>query len=131
MLYFKVMSRHLTKKQKAFASEYINSGNGVKSALIAYDTKDYATANAISVENLQKPSVREYIESHADRAVSVVLSLMESAENETVRLNSAKDVLDRAGYGAIDKSLSMTANVSAEEARKSLVELMQSFRKAS
>lgn len=51
------MSRQLTKKQRKFVKEYAKSGNGTKSALKAYDTTDYATAQAIASENLLKPLV--------------------------------------------------------------------------
>jgi phage terminase small subunit len=58
------MSRGLTKKQKIFVKEYVKTGHGTKSALKAYDTKDYSTADSIAVENLQKAAIRKAI---ADR----------------------------------------------------------------
>ncbi|MDQ3816098.1 MAG: terminase small subunit [Acidobacteriota bacterium] len=55
--------KNLSVKQKTFIKEYIaNEGNGTLAALKSYDTDDYATANAIAVENLQKPSIKEAIE---------------------------------------------------------------------
>ncbi len=51
------MSRKLTKKQRDFVDAYIETGNGTKSALIAYDTEDYSTADSIATENLQKPAI--------------------------------------------------------------------------
>lgn len=56
----------LSKKQKGFVKDYIKTGNGVKSALNNYDTKDYNTANQIAIENLQKPTVQNAIKSIAD-----------------------------------------------------------------
>jgi hypothetical protein len=53
--------RKLSLKQKRFIAEYLKDGNGTKAALVAYDTKDYFTANAIAVENLQKPSIENAI----------------------------------------------------------------------
>lgn len=53
-------SDKLTMKQAKFVKEYIaNGGNGTQAALKAYDTDKYETANAIAVENLQKPLVME------------------------------------------------------------------------
>ena len=53
-------TKRLTPKQDKFVKEYSsNGGNGVKSALQAYDTDDYNTANQISIENLQKPTVQD------------------------------------------------------------------------
>lgn len=53
-------SDKLTMKQAKFVKEYVaNGGNGTQAALKAYDTDKYETANAIAVENLQKPLVME------------------------------------------------------------------------
>lgn len=53
----------LTIKQKKFSKAYVaTDGNGTKAAMAVYDTTDYATAAAISSENLNKPQVKEAIE---------------------------------------------------------------------
>lgn len=52
------MTAKLTKKQKIFVDEYIATGNGTQSALKAYDTDAPTVANAIAVENLQKPLIQ-------------------------------------------------------------------------
>lgn len=56
------MSNRLTKKQKGFVKEYAKTGNGVQSALKAYDTDDYATAGVIAVENLEKPKIQNALD---------------------------------------------------------------------
>lgn len=95
--------KRLTKKQKDFADGYINTGNGVQSALQAYDTEDYGTAAIIAHENLQKPKVKEYLESNAGRAAEIVFELAETSEVDSVRLNAAKDILDRTGHKVPDE----------------------------
>lgn len=57
----------LTKKQKGFVKDYLETGNGTQSALKNYDTKDYKTASVISAENLDKPSIQEAIKSIAEQ----------------------------------------------------------------
>lgn len=104
----------LSRKQKIFVKEYLETGNGVQSALKAYDTKDYNTANVIAVENLQKPTVKEYLESKASTVAEVIYDLAISAENEGVKLNASKDILDRAGYRPIEKSLSLSLQSTVE-----------------
>ncbi len=53
----------LKQKQKAFIAEYVkNGGNGVQAALKVYNTEDYNTANQISRDNLQKPTIMREIE---------------------------------------------------------------------
>ena len=98
------MSTKLTKKEKGFADDYIETGNGTKSALNNYDTEDENTASSLASENIRKPKIREYLESKADQCASNIFILANGAENETVRLNANKDVLDRAGYKPIEKS---------------------------
>ncbi len=54
--------RRLSKKQRGFIKDYIATGNGTQAALENYDTTKYNVANAIAVENLQKPTIRDAIE---------------------------------------------------------------------
>lgn len=56
------MARTLTKKQRGFVEDYIETGNGVRAAMNNYDTEDYNTANVIAVENLQKPTIRKELD---------------------------------------------------------------------
>ena len=57
----------LTKKQKGFVKDYVETGNGVQSALNNYDTDDYNTANQIAIDNLQKPTIQNAIKSIAEQ----------------------------------------------------------------
>lgn len=55
--------KKLTVKQTKFVKAYVaNDGNGTKAALETYDTTEPTVANAIAVENLLKPSIKEAIE---------------------------------------------------------------------
>ena len=102
----------LTKKQQGFVKDYIDTGNATESAERNYEVKNRNVANAIGAENLAKPSIQEVIESHAEKAESMVYHLSQNAEAEAVRLNASKDILDRAGYKAVDKSINL--NLDAE-----------------
>ena len=55
------MPKGLTRKQKGFVKDYVRTGIGVTSVLNNYDKMKYNTANAVAVENLQKPSIIEAI----------------------------------------------------------------------
>ncbi len=98
------MMEDLTKKQAEFVKEYLETGNGVQSALKVYDTESYKTASNIASENLDKPRIQKYLESIADKAVTRVEQLMEQSENLNVALGASKDILDRAGYKPVDKA---------------------------
>lgn len=51
------MADNLSKKEKGFIKDYLETGNGVQSALNNYDTEDYSTAGVIAHENLKKPKI--------------------------------------------------------------------------
>jgi phage terminase small subunit len=108
------MAKRLTKKEKAFAKEYINTGNGTRSALKVYDTEDINTAAVIASENLSKPKVIAYLESRAERAAERIVELSEQDEMMPVALGASKDILDRAGYKPTEKTMSLNVNVNAE-----------------
>jgi hypothetical protein len=57
-----VKPRKLTKKQREFVKEVSKGTPAYKAAQKAYDTKDLSVANAIAVENLQKPSIAQALE---------------------------------------------------------------------
>lgn len=51
------MASKLTKKQREFVKEYVDTGNGTKAALEVYDTDSINTASSIASENLRKPNI--------------------------------------------------------------------------
>lgn len=55
------MAQKLTRKEQIFVDEYVATGNGVQSALKAFDTKDYNTAGVIAHEYLNKPKLQHAI----------------------------------------------------------------------
>ena len=57
----------LTKKQKGFVKDYIETGNGLKSALNNYDTDDENVAGVIAYDNLRKPKIVNAIKSIAEQ----------------------------------------------------------------
>lgn len=114
------MSRKITKKQKEFADAYLETGNGTQSALKAYDTEDYNTAHSIASENLQKPTVQEYLASKAEAAALMIFKLSQEAEAEPVRLNASKDILDRAGFKPVEKSITLNLDAELTESARGL-----------
>lgn len=116
------MPKRLSKKQKGFVKDFIESGNGTQAALKNYDTKDYMTAAVIATENLKKPNIRELIEGYAERATKNIQNLADNAENETVKLNANKDQLDRAGYKPIEKSMTVNIEIESTPEIKALTE---------
>ena len=128
------MARKLSKKEKGFIKDYLDTGNGTQSALKNYDTTDYMTAASIASENLKKPKIIEYLESQASAVSANMVRLALNAEAESVQVSAGKDVLDRAGYKPIEKTditskgekIEMTG-ISAELAKKYEEELKKSL----
>ena len=117
----------LTPKQKGFADDFLDTGNGTQSALKNYDTDSERVAAVIASENLTKPDIRAYLADKSNDAVSMVYTLSQTADNETVRLNASKDILDRAGFKAVDKSEVKVEDVSMSNDR--IKELAEKLRK--
>lgn len=128
--------RKLTWKQKKFADHYIVSGNATQSALKVYGKEKkplvYQTAHSLGSENLSKPTVMEYIQSKAQDCAENIYELAKTAQNENVRLNASKDVLDRAGFKAIERSISITKDVKSftpDEIREASYEMLGNIEK--
>lgn len=101
----------ITKKQKAWADKYLETGNKTQSALEVYDTESYGTAAVIGVENINKPKVREYLEENASAVAQNMMRLALNAEREADQISAGKDVLDRAGFKPIEKSINVNYDV--------------------
>ena len=86
----------LTPKQQAFCDYYIASGNATEAAIKAGYSK--STAYSIGSENLRKPELFEYIQSHSQKKESSIATAQEVLEffSEVMknRENSVKDRLD-------------------------------------
>lgn len=125
----------LTKKQKGFADDYIDTGNARLSAKNNYNLgskggkkdKDSMnkTADIIANETLKKPSVIAYLEDNAYEASARVVELSKTAQNEATKLNANKDILDRAGYKPADKAINLNVTMkSLDPTNPKLIELI-------
>lgn len=95
----------LRSKHKEFADRYLEIDNGTQSIKDVYKEEeyddDYAAVKACKL--LKEDKVKAYLENNAGVAASNIVELANNAENETVRLNANKDILDRSGYKPTDK----------------------------
>lgn len=112
--------RPLTKKQKAFADTLINNPkmSATQAALRTYGKNaptTYGTARQIATENLAKPSIQLYMDSHIEKAKLTVVSLMDSKKDD-IKLRASESILDRT-YGKPTQktdttSMSLVAHIS-------------------
>lgn len=122
----------LSKKQADFIKFYLETGNGTKAALKAYDTDDYMTAHSIAVENLQKPTIKSYIEAMMDEAgfddsylKNMHKKLLES-ENPSIVLK-ALDMAYKLKGSYTRGKLTVINEPIAEEKRKITIEDVAAF----
>ena len=113
----------LTPKLKRFADAYLENGNATQSVVDAkYDVKNRNVARNMGTVNLAKPSVQAYLEDKAEHASEIVYEIAQFGESDIVRLNASKDILDRAGYKAVEKTLNVIVEVEALPEIKALTE---------
>lgn len=111
------MATKLTKKERGFVRDYIETGNGTQSALKNYDTTDESTAAMIASTNIRKPKIMAYLEEKAGVAAENIFILANTAENEAVKLGANKDILDRAGFKAVEKHMNLNVNTDIKNPR--------------
>lgn len=108
------MTSKLTKKEKGFVKDYLDTGIGGLAIKNNFDVADMNTAYSMSSEYLRKPKIQKAIENHAEDAESMIYKLSQKAKAEIVRLNASKDIMDRAGFKPTDKTESKTTHLNIE-----------------
>lgn len=102
----------LNGKQLMFIAEYVKSSNATEAAIKAGYSKK--TAYSQGQRLLKNAEIQRKIESgrldikamiaeEVVHSLRTVITLRDHAENETVRLKAAQDLLDRAGFKPTDK----------------------------
>lgn len=118
------MAKRLTKKQREFVNEYVETGNGVQAALKAYDTTDYGTANAIATENLQKPAIIQELNVlgfDANTAKGVVSEILrERGAEPQHRLKAAELVFKVNGDFAPEKHVTLNLDANSSDRTREL-----------
>ena len=123
----------LTDKQAAFVKEVALTGNGTQSAIKAgYSAKTaYQKAHqlrgqfAIEIEN----ETRRLMASAVPGALAQIVDLASHATSEQVRLQAAKDLMDRAGLKPTERIETIPVEKSTDELRRELAQLMGSITK--
>lgn len=106
----------LNDKQKKFADLYFELNIGTKAAIAAGYEETSAHVQASRL--LKNDKIRDYLDGlhqerrervqsklagMAEKAAEMMFDLALNADSENVRATALKDVLDRAGYKAVDK----------------------------
>jgi len=96
-----------TEKQEAFIESYCQTGNATKAAIQAgysqatSKQQGHVLKNKFAKEIEQR--IKKMVQDAVPAAVSQISILAQTATSEQVRLNAAKDILDRAGLKPADR----------------------------
>ncbi len=101
----------LTKKQRGFVDDYIESENGTQSILKNYKVegkKPEKTASVMAVENLTKPSIIEAIEV---KRKSLKQALIDEGITEDYLAKKVNVLLSSEDESSVDKGLKHATNI--------------------
>ena len=117
----------LTEKQTAFIKEFAMSGNGTQSAIKAgYSEKTaYQKAHQLKYQFIREieDETRRMMQGAVPGALAQIVDLAATATSEAVRLQAAKDILDRSGLKPTERIENITVEKSTDELRKELAQL--------
>ena len=107
--------RRITKKQMALVDTIVAKGCSIKEASIEAGYSKGDAGRVTASKTLRLPHIQEYMQQRIRESIGMnatiasrkVLDLASSAKSEYVQLEASKDILDRAGYKPVDKSMSI------------------------
>ena len=105
----------LTKKQKTLVDTIVALGCSIKEASSKSGYAKGEAGRVTASKTLRLPHVQEYMQQWVRESIGLnatiasrkVLDLASSAKSEYVQLEASKDILDRAGYKPVEKSMSL------------------------
>ena len=112
---FTLTQRRITKKQMLLVDTIVANGCSIKEASIIAGYSKGDAGRVTASKTLRLPHIQEYMQQRVRESIGLnatiasrkVLDLATNAKSEYVQLESAKDILDRAGYKPVDKSMSI------------------------
>ena len=112
----------MTDKQTAFVKEIALTGNGTQFAIKAgYSAKTaYQKAHQLRGQFAIENETRRLMASAVLGALAQIVDLVSHATSEQVRLQAAKDIMDRAGLKLTERIENITVEKSTDEIRKGL-----------
>ncbi len=105
----------LTNKQKCLVDTIVALGCSIKEASAKSGYAEGESGRVTASKTLRLPHVQEYMQQVVRQSIGInatiaskrVLDLAQSAKSEYVQLEASKDILDRAGYKPVEKSMTM------------------------
>jgi phage terminase small subunit len=87
----------LTRKQKNFADELLADRkiSATEAVMRTYNVAARRTAETIASENLRKPEIMAYLDTHVSMAKGRIVELAIQDDDKRLALDASKDILDR------------------------------------
>ena len=121
----------MTDKQTAFVKEFALTGNATQSAIKAgYSEKTaYQKGHQLrwQFQHEIEDETRRLMQAAVPGALAQIVDLAARATSEQVRLQAAKNIMDRAGLKPTERIETITVEKSTDELRKELAQLMGSI----
>ena len=117
--------KKLTDQQKIFLDQFVLTGNGTESAKKAgYSTpKVRGSELKRSLKKEIMEATKEQLGSMAPELMRVAVDIAINEENPKIRLSAVQDLLDRAGYKAIEHTKTEVHNVDSQTTAEMEAEL--------
>ena len=105
----------ITKRQRLLVDTIVANGCSIKEASLIAGYSKGDSGRVTASKPLRLPHIQEYMQQriresigiNATKASHKMLELSTSAKSEYVQLEASKDILDRAGYKPVEKSMSL------------------------
>ena len=85
----------MTINEKRLADKFLETGNKTEAGMQTFNCKNRASAQVLAHKTLKRPVVLTYLKEQEELAKQTITELCVNGESEFVRLNAAKDILDR------------------------------------
>ena len=121
------MAKSLSKMQSDFIYYFSQTGNATQSAIKAGYKKTNADKMGYELKNRYSQQIEDEIKKQLSgsvpKALNRIVTLAENAKQESISLQASKDILDRAGYQAVN----LHKDVTDERSDKDLQEELNSI----
>ena len=120
----------MTDKQTAFVKEFALTGNAIQSAIKAGYSEKTSTQKGHQLrwqfQHQIEDETRRLMQAVVPGALAQIVDLAARATSEQVRLQAAKNIMDRAGLKSTERIENIMVEKSTDELRKELAQLMGS-----
>ena len=118
------MGKNLSKMQSDFIYYFSQTGNATQSAIKAGYKKTNADKMGYELKTRYQQQIDDEIKKQLSGSVPMalnrVVTLAQSAKQESIQLPASKDLLDRAGYQAVNLHQDVTNERSDKELQEEL-----------